>query len=405
MRSDALRTPRGATAALILLVAGAALAWLCLRVAVVQALPAASPLVASVDPGNPDAVLSAATLALARPEGGVRSTDLAAVRAAAASAPLDPRPYLILGQQASAAGQAARAVGLLEAGQRLDPRQRLIHAFLLQDYLKSRDYGGVGAQIAVLSRLVGPASEVTANALVLMSTEPEMLPAVRQTLARDPRLEGLVLAILARKDTDPARIFDLASPGARAAAGAPGGWGSALVSRLVEQGRYGQARAIWRNIYALGPSADGTVFNPAFRQVAASAPFNWTLAASSLGAADPVTGGLNVDYYGRETGDLANQTILLKPGRYRLAFTATGGKAQSESKLLWRVACTGRSDALVNAPVPGGAGAQRKAVEFTVPAGCPAQILRLTGEAGEFPDQITSRISDLTLVAVGGASS
>ena len=405
MKTDGVRSARGTIAAIVLVVAGLALAWLCFRTAVGQLLPPTSAVALAVEPRDGDAVLDKAVAGLVQAGEPLDARTFELVRQQAAERPLDARPYLILSQRALAAGDRSRAVSLLEAGQRLDPRERLIHILLLDRYLRDGDIGKSAQQFSVLSRLVNEANSPIAQALVLMAGDPNTLPAVRRTLAQDSELESKVLVTLARGDAEPSRIFDLASPAAIAQAGVSGNWGPELVGRLVQKGRFGEAREIWQRIYGVPDQAATTpIFNPRFQTVTASAPFNWTFAAGSLGVADPKQEGLFVEYYGRDTGDLAKQTILLKPGRYRFVFAAEGTKADTESRLFWQIVCASDgAKTLLNAsvtPLPDG---RTVANSFAIPAGCPAQTLRLFGQAGEFPDEVNTTIRNLAIRPLSGS--
>lgn len=405
MRSEGRRSARGLVAAALLGLAGLAVAWACLRITAVHVLPTTGPQIASLAPHDPDVVFGKATLALTRRGGIADPADVAAVRRAAAAAPLDARAYLIVGSRQLAQGQPRLALATLEAGQRLDPRQRLIHALLLQQYLRSAQYNKAAAQFSVLARLVGSTQGPIARAIALMSTVPSLRGPVRRTLGSDPVLEQSVLTMMANGDAAPADIFDLASPTGLAQAGDKNGWGPVLVARLAANGRYALARAVWQRLYRVPDAqADMPVFNPGFRPLAASPPFNWTLAAGSLGAADAQNGGLSIEYYGRDSGDLASQLLLLQPGRYRFSFVTEGGRSDAASSLSWLLTCASGSKAvLMNAPVVASPAARPAAADIAVPADCPAQMLTLHGEAGEFPAPVNTSVRGLALRPIAGA--
>lgn len=414
-RLGALASPRGIVSALILIVAGLAIAWFCIRTTITELLPAQSPAFMQIAPNDAGGALTRATLALAATvdpndamsigfgRKSLAPATIAAVRRAAMQLPLDERPYLILGHQQLVHKQTARGIRSLEAGQRLDPRNRLIHLALLVQYLKTNRFGPAAQQMSVISRLIGRTQPFVATALAQMLLMPEMAPAAKRALRTDADLERLVLTTLARGATPPDRIFALASPRALASVGKSDSWGPALVSRLVGAGQFTEAHQVWQRIYHL-PEAAATapIFNPQFRTVSASPPFDWTLTAGGLGAADPENGTLAVDYYGRDSGNLASQTLVLSPGRYQLAFATEGGKPNAASRLFWTVTCAaGEKTVLVNVAVPTVPGSHRASGAFAVPAACPAQALTLRGEAGEFPSPISLTIRGLAIHAVG----
>lgn len=412
-RFGVLASPRGIVSALALVAAGLALAWTCFRVTITAVLPAQSPALMSIAADDARGVLSRATLALVATvdprdpmsigfgRKPLNPATIAAVQRAATQLPLDERPYLILGLQQLFDRQTDRGIRSLEAGQRLNPRNRLIHLALLFQYLKTNRFGLAADQMSVLSRLTGKTQPIIATALAQMVLMPETEPAAKRALRTDPDLERLVLTTLAKGTITPDRIFALASPRALADAGNRESWGPELVSRLVGAGRFTDARQVWQRIYHLPKVAvTAPIFNPQFRTMPASPPFDWTLTASGLGAADPDNGGLAVDYYGRDSGDLASQTLVLSPGRYQIAFAIEGGKPNAASRLFWTVACaTGDKIVLANVAVPTTPGAHQAGDAFAVPTACPAQTLTLRGEAGEFPSPISLTIKWLAIRA------
>ncbi len=344
---------------------------------------------------------------LVKQHGMLDAATLDAVRRAASGAPLDARAYLILGHQQLLDGMPSRAVATLEAGQRLDPRQRLIHLLLLDRYLRTARYADAATQFSILPRILSATQPSIAVAMAKMTLAPETRNAVRHTLSTNPFLERSVLIALAKSDTAPDEIFALASPAGRADARAKESWGPILVNRLLERGQYPIARSVWQHIYGIAPAqAAALITNAGFRETAALVPFDWTLTASGLGAADIRNNSLVVDYYGRDSGDLARQLLILKPGRYRFAFTVDPGKTDGAAKLYWSLACgsTVLSDRnqLMNVAVTATAKPHRIAAEIVIPTGCPAQTLTLRGEAGDFPSPLSVTLRDLDLRPLSG---
>lgn len=409
-RRGGLHSVRGFASAAILVVAGVSVGWLSFQAAMVRTLPATAPAILRFAPGYPDAVLARTATMLVAQRGILDAPTLDAVRRAAAAAPLDARAYLILGHQQLLDRMPGRAVATLEAGQRLDPRQRLIHLLLLDRYLRTARYADAAAQFSVLARILSATQPSIATAMAKMTMAPETRAAVRQTLSTDPALERGVLIALARSDTAPAAIFALASPAARADARSPESWGPILVNRLVDRGRYPLARSVWQRVYGLSPvQAAALITNAGFRKTSAAPPFDWTLTANGLGAADLRNGSLVVDYYGRDSGDLARQLLVLQPGRYRFAFTVDPGKTDAATKLYWSVACgtaaPGDRNTLMTVPVTPTAKPHRVTAELVVPAGCPAQMLTLRGETGDFPSPLGVTLRDLDLRPLSGPAS
>jgi hypothetical protein len=399
MKAEGLFTPRGIVSVIVLAAVAVWIGWLCVRSAMVESLPAASPTLAQLEPRHPNVVLGKAVVALVKQRGVLDTAALAAVRRAAVAAPLDARPFLILGHQQLLDGEGRRAVATLEAGQRLDPRQRLIHLLLLDRYLRTGRYSDAAAQFSVAARLVGQAQGPIAIAMARMSLAPETRDAVRRTLQSDPALERAVLVTLAKSDTPPTAIFALASPTAKRDAGAGGSWGPVLIARLVEHRSYATARSVWQTVYRVsGSQAAAPLFDQALQELPASPPFNWSLAAGKMGAADIQNGSLSISYYGRDNGELASQLLVLRPGAYRFGFTVDGSKTAAGPSLTWALHCTnGAKSELMNTAVVGTGTRHRVAASFTVPSNCPAQQLTLTGNAGDFPAPLNVALRDLDM--------
>lgn len=395
--------PRGIVVALALAIAGILVALLCVRAMIGETLVNDSfGAEAAAAPRDPDAVLAAATQALVAHYGHLDDATHAAVRRAAVAAPLDARPYLIFGHQQLLDREPDRALATLLAGQRLDPRQPLIHILLLDRYLRTGRYALAAPQMSVLARLNGSTEAPIATAFAALALAPQTRPAVLQTLRRDPVLEQGVLTALAKGGVAPATIFALASPAALAAAGQPDGWGPALVTGLIGRHRYAEARAVWQRVYKIDTAAAApAIFDAAFAPSPAAPPFAWTLTGSSLGAADIRGSGLALDYYGRDSGELASQMLVLAPGAYRFAFTVDPGKSDASSHLLWTLTCVGGDKPVMTAPINPGPSPRRLVATFTVPAGCAAQQLAVRGEAGDIPTPLSITVRSPEIAAAG----
>lgn len=413
-KSAARRGPgavRDVMAAVLLLAAGAAIGWLSFRSAMVRTVPPSASVIAQIAPHDPQVVLARATDLLVRRHGLLDAATLDAVRRAAIAAPLDARPFLTLGHQQLLEGAPDEAVATLEAGERRDPRQRLIHLLLLDRYLRAGRYGDAAMQFSVLARLLGAAQAPIAAAMAQMAMAPETRDAVRRTLWSDPILERAVLKALAAADTAPAAIFALASPAAALEGRIVESWGPVLIARLVRRGRYAAARSAWQHIYAVPPAqAAALVTDAGFGTGRTAPPFDWTLVAGSLGAADSRGGSLAVEYYGRDTGVLASQLLVLPPGPYRFSVNVDPGTTAATAKLFWALACgAGTFDpdkpALMNVAVIAAARPRRIAADIVVPDGCPVQMLTLRGEAGAFPVPLSVTLRDLDLRAASPAAS
>jgi hypothetical protein len=177
-------------------------------------------------------------------------------------------------------------------------------------------------------------------------------------------------------------------------------WQTALIAKLVQAGDYRRGITAWRE-FAGVQVAPSAVFNPEFHKLAAPPPFNWTF-GSAGGLAQPTgTGELDVIYFGRDEAVLAEQTLLLAPGRYALAMQVRG-EVEPGSGVAWSVECLDPKRALLSLPVDRQSSSWLRAT-FTVPAGCQAQRLALAGTPGEFPTAIEFTVRRFQLARAEGA--
>ncbi|HEX8839775.1 MAG TPA: hypothetical protein VF750_04825, partial [Sphingomicrobium sp.] len=124
---------------------------------------------------------------------------------------------------------------------------------------------------------------------------------------------------------------------------------------------------------------------------------NWELTSSAVGLAERQPGGrLHMLYYGQQDGILATQLLLLPPGPYRLSMQLLGDKARATA-LNWSIWCDKAAEPISSVTLDAAA----RGWQFTVPPSCAAQWLRLSGAAGELPQQVDATIGGLKLEKAG----
>jgi hypothetical protein len=130
------------------------------------------------------------------------------------------------------------------------------------------------------------------------------------------------------------------------------------------------------------------VFNPRFLPGGPPPPFNWRFTSGGGGVAEPQPGGgLRVLYYGREDVVLAQQLLMLAPGRYQLRQDV----ATPAANLHWTLTC-----------LPGGTRLDAVDAPITVPPACTAQRLELRGTMPETSATTDVLIRSVTLVPANG---
>ena len=238
---------------------------------------------------------------------------------------------------------------------------------------------GFGPALAAYAQTPGAVPQLR----TLFRTSPDLEPVVLSALADDAKNAQLALNLWARRTPIPAGTAE---------------WQAKLIGKLVEQGQFAGAYDVWRLVTGIKDD-QGTLFNPGFAKSAAPPPFNWKYATTG-GVVEPAgRGRLQVIYFGRGDAALAEQLLLLAAGRYRLSMDISDPPGEG-GELAWGLTCVPGGQAIVRLPI------ERKgplAATFSVPPGCAAQRLLLSGVAGDFPQSQDFSIGAFSLTKAPGA--
>ena len=321
---------------------------------------------------------------------------LAQINGLAKSEPLATEPFLVQGAIAVRSGDYPRAYALLSIARQRAPRSAASRYLMADLYLRTNRPVGAMAEMAVLNRLLPAGSVQMAPSLSAYARVPGSLPQIRSVLRSYPELEEPLLALLSADIANSDAILQLTSP--RNPHRKPPVWQGLLLTNMVAGGKFAKAYDTWRTLSEIGQPA-GTLFNPQFDASDAPPPFNWRIADGAGAIVEPSSGGLDIVYFGRETVTLASETVILTPGRYRLAMNVSGSFSDG-SPIAWKVKCLPAGNEIAILKI---GSAQPVARDFAVPAGpCAAQTFSLMGEAGEAPDRSEFRISGVQLTRIGG---
>jgi hypothetical protein len=307
--------------------------------------------------------------------------------------PFSADPFLVQAALAVRKQDYKRGEALLLEARRREPRSPATRFLLADLYLRSgRPIEAMG-EMAVLNRFLPASAAGLAPALAAYARDQRTVLQIRNILRSYPELEEPLLAQLSTDSRNADAILALASP-RRAGAQAPA-WQSQLLGQLVNDGQYARAHQLWSQFAGVGNHQTG-LFNPTFNASSAPPPFNWALSQGSGGVADANAGGLNLLYFGREDLSLAQQVLLLKPGRYTLSMNVSGQFASNLMK--WVATCLPSNRVVMALPLTK---AGPVSGFFNVDASCAAVRLALTAEGEEFPERSEFRVEQLQLKAVG----
>jgi HAMP domain-containing protein len=324
---------------LIVVAAALLLAVQVVRNAAVDALAPLRPgAAAKVWAGHPSVEISLGLAEIGKASAGrkpIAPSTFAMVDDAALKAPLSPDPFLVRGVQAQVAGDMGAAKRAFLAAQWRDPRSMPAAYFLANYYFRSGDTLEGLQQTVVLARLSPRGAIAAAPFIAAYASDRRNWPLMRELFRRQGWLEEAVLAKLADDARNTDAILALADAKRRTPDSA---WLRPLLSSLVSSGDYARARAIWSSI-GRAQAGSSLIFDPGFSQPDPPAPFNWSLASSTVGLAERQPGGrLHVIFYGNEDGCSPASSCFFPP-------EVTGCRCKSRARPCTRNRCAGRFDA------------------------------------------------------------
>jgi len=314
-------------------------------------------------------------------------------------APLAAEPFLVQGALAEKRGDLAHADQLYREARRRELRSVAAHYLLTDLYLRTGSTEEGIRELAELSRLVPAATNQLAPAIAKFSHDPGAANQLRSVFRTNPQLEQPVLWFLAQDPSNAGLILSVASGTRSESAPAPA-WQERLLDGMITQGQYAQAFAAWLRMTGSGDAGGVSLFNPSFRKSNDPPPFNWTYGASEAGVAEPENGSLRILFYGRENAALAQQTLILRPGKYRLTLPVTADSGDPRA-LAWSIYCLPEKTKILDLPLSSGA-AGTVAGDFEVPSqACGAQRIELDGNIEDSPATVDARVGPLALQRLG----
>jgi len=337
------------------------------------------------------------------------AADLA--RRALQRGPLSVAPLRVLGVAAQDSGRMAEARTLMAAAGARSRRDVLTQAWLFDDALTRADPTALYDTADVLLRVEPDIGRIVFPPMVGVARDPAATPLLVRRLALQPAWRSGFLRLLAARG-DAGVAFQVLE----ALKGAPGGVKDEetgyLVRRLIDDGDYPRAYLVWASLLPLsGRTRLGYLYNGDFAAAPGPPPFNWNLAAATDVVAEvaappagPPTRALHVRFAPTGAKPLASQFLLLRPGAYRLSGSLYIDGQADDGQLVWAVACATDEHTRIAEIDQGGAGGvwRRFAADFTVPAGCAAQQLLLSGRAGEGFDPVSAWYANLRLERISG---
>ena len=317
---------------------------------------------------------------------------MARITGIARAAPLDAQPFMVAGAVAQLNGDLSRARELYNAARLRDPRAPAVRLLLADLELRSGQIDEGLSNLVAVVRVSPAMAAPVVPALAEFARTPGAVAKMRSALSHNRMLADAIMDQLATDPDNAALLFSLAPASGRLSSGlAP--WQQRLIDSTVAAGHAGLARRYWARFNSVGPGAPGSIYNPGFRKLPASPPFNWSLGSGSAGIAELVPdGGLSIMHFGREPSSLARQLLTLGPGTYNIQSRFAG--QPPSGRLQWRIQClAGAPPTTVPASVDG--------ANFRIGPDCPAAWLDLYAVPSDSGSRLDAVLQQVALRRIG----
>ena len=287
----------------------------------------------------------------------------------------------------AADGRADDASALVDAGLRLDKRNRSLGVLELQRVAAAQDLPGLFAQLNRLSVLYPPLINDFVQPLTAALDDAASVPAIRDALVAEPVWAEAFWKSVPRSPRGLASMYALRET---VDAGVTGESDALLLEGLGNGGLFAQAFDHW-DAHLAGADAPRT----GFMADDEFAPIGWRSTRSgSVSFAARGGGGYDI-YVERQTaGELARQLVRLSPGTYR--FTAGTSPARDAAHLRVSLFCAGAEETAAG----GQSQTLDQAATFTASPACDIYWLVLTGEAYATRGALDARLTGMQFEAV-----
>jgi len=388
------------------------LGWQILLQPVVQRAP--PEIAVRAAPGSPLVLRRAAEaeFAAGHENDNARRFDNAAVlaRESLARAPFNVRALRVVGLTEARAGREVAADEILTLAGNWSLRDDPAHAWLVEYRLRRGDYASSFAHADTLVRrredirpqvfrlFTTAAAQDTARALPHVARLVDARPPWRQSYLDSlyATVEGLQVAanlavVLQQRGKAPLTNQEL----------------SQLYMHLLDKGQIEAVRTVRARLNRPPASA---VSNGGFGQADAPQPFQWRLGQEAGAVVEivpdevrPADPALRIDYDGYSIVLFAEQLLFLSPGRYRLTAEARAEAGEPGERMIWSVTCAPNDLRILAAPAVGSPATVWSPIsaDFTVPAGCPGQWLRLQSRSGDRRASTIAWIDRVDMVKLG----
>ena len=336
-------------------------------------------------PGFADAVLNQAQRSIRQG----RQPDVAAVRAALASAPAKARAFRHLGAAAQARGDTNQALLLYRIAAARDPRDIPSLAWLADRALARGDYVEAIARMDRILRVEPQIEHKLAPAMLALAATPAAHAALAEALAGRPPWRAQMLGRILSRSTAVASVFPLVERLQKQPGGLERKELAAWIDLLARQGQWGPAYLTWvQSLSAESSRHIGNVFDGSFEDEPGQGGFGWRFddiagahvsREQTTGAVDHLALRVKFDDE-RVPFHHVRQMLALPPGSFALSGRVRLDDLRSERGLAWTLTCAASRKVLGESePFAGRRDWGNFVVDFDVPESpdCAGQWLTL----------------------------
>lgn len=329
----------------------------------------------------------------------------ALARQALSREPLAAPALTALAIDAEYRGDRTAARRLIAHSDRLSRRELGTRLWLIEDAVGRGDIKVALGHYDIALRTSRAAPDTLFPVLAQAISDEQINRGTAAILSKSPAWKDEFFAYLGEKSSEPvasARLFRrLAAAGVAPGEGPQAGVVNALIAK-------GQFDAAWNFYRTLRPGARrDRLRDPEFTAaLARPSLFDWLPVTLEAGISASIQGGERggvFDFAAPSTvgGTVLQQFVLLAPGTYRLSGRSAGIAQPADSRPYWQLVCAdGRESGRVEVGSADQAGG-RFAGTLTVPAGCPAQTLRLIVRPSNEVGGVTGQIEQVSLAPLG----
>lgn len=293
-------------------------------------------------------------------------------------------------------GDARGADRLANYAERLSRRDLATQVLLIENAVSRNDVPGALRHYDIALRATSKSSGILFPVLAGAIADPEIRPALTRTLANRPPWSALFLEYASANSPDPratSLVFtDLVRRGYPISEMSR----TLLIDTLASRGLFDDAWSFYAS-FRQGANRQHSRDTELTADLIHPTVFDWRAITDGGISASLQRGMLDFAAPSSVGGTLAEQVQLLAPGQYGIVGHSIGIDQSQGSSPYWQLRCRDGRE-LGRIDVPNSASANGNfAGQFTVPAGCPTQVLALTAKPSDAISGISGQIDRVRL--------